>query len=263
MIGFNALGQMGRLGNQMFQFASLKGIARNRGFEYCIPPTKNKDEWTDHQLFNCFKLSNTTSLNIQYIDFDRPILVEDKFSFDQQVFEECPDWVSLQGYFQTEKYFKNIGEEIKGDFEFKDEILEPCKEAISQVNNPISLHIRRTDYITNPNHTSLDLEYYQKALEQFDKDSPVLVFSDDPEWCDNQKIFSDDRFMIALGNTNYVDMCLMTLCDRHIIANSSFSWWGAWLSNSKKVIAPSGWFKGSNNEHIDTKDLIPEDWMVI
>ena len=58
-------------------------------------------------------------------------------------------------------------------------------------------------------------------------------------------------------------MCLMTMCNGHITANSSFSWWGAWLSDSKKIIAPSGWFKGSNNEHLDTKDIVPEDWEIV
>lgn len=263
MIGFNALGQLGRLGNQMFQFAALKGIARNRGFEYCIPPSKNENEWTDHQLFNCFKLTNTNYLNVQFIDFDRPIATESGFSFDENLFNNCPDWVSVQGYFQSEKYFLHIADEIKEDFYFKDEILNPCKEMISNINNPISLHIRRTDYITNSNHTTLNIEYYKKALEEFGEKNTVLVFSDDPKWCNQQEIFSDDRFLIAEGNSNYVDLCLMTLCQGHIIANSSFSWWGAWISNSKKVVAPSGWFKGSQNEHLDTKDLIPKDWMMI
>lgn len=263
MIGFNALGQLGRLGNQMFQFAALKGVARNRGFEYCFPPTKNENEWTDHQLFNSFKLSNTNQLNVQFIDPDRPIVVEQSFSFDEELFNECSDWVSIQGYFQTEKYFKHIAKEIKEDFEFRDEIFDPCKQMLSGLDKPISLHIRRTDYVTNPNHTALSLEYYEKALKEFDKNSTVLIFSDDPEWCNQQELFSDDRFLIAEGNSNYVDLCLMTLCSGHIIANSSFSWWGAWLSNSNKVVAPDGWFKGSGNEHLDTRDIIPEDWMVI
>ena len=264
MIGFNALGQLGRLGNQMFQFASLKGIARNCGFEYCLPPTQNQNEWTDHQLFNPFKLSNTTSLNVQFIDSSRPIVLEETFSFNEKLFNECPDWVSIQGFFQTEKYFKHIEDEIRGDFVFKDEILEPCKEMILQLNtSPIALHIRRTDYITNSNHSVLGLNYYQKALEKFDKKIPVLVFSDDHEWCSQQELFSEDRFFIAEGNSNYIDLCLMTLCSGHIIANSSFSWWGAWLATHNKVIAPSGWFTGSNNEHLDIKDLIPETWTVI
>jgi len=263
MIGFNALGQMGRLGNQMFQFAALKGIARNRGFEYCIPPTQNKNEWTDHQLFNPFKLSSTNQLNVQFIDDSRPTVMEGTFSFNEKFFNECPDWVSIQGYFQTEKYFKHIRGELLKDFEFRDEILEPCKQMISQLDtSPISLHIRRTDYLTNPNHTALGLSYYKDALKQFGN-RLVLVFSDDPEWCKQQDLFFDDRFLIAEKNTNYIDLCLMTLCSGHIIANSSFSWWGAWLADSTQVVAPSGWFKGSDNEHLDTKDIIPETWIVI
>jgi hypothetical protein len=263
MIGFNALGQLGRLGNQMFQYASLKGIARRNGYEYCIPPSQNKDEWREHQLFVPFKLESLSSLNVQFIDVSRPIIAEETFSFNEKIFNECSDWVSLQGYFQSEKYFKHIEDEIRFDFAFKDEILEPCKEMISQLDtSPISLHVRRTDYVTNPNHTALELDYYQKALEKFDNEL-VLVFSDDPNWCSQQELFSSDRFLIAEGNSNYVDLCLMTLCSGHIIANSSFSWWGAWLANSKQVVAPSGWFAGSNNEHLDIKDLILETWMVI
>ena len=189
--------------------------------------------------------------------------MEGTFLFNEKFLNECPDWVSIQGFFQSEKYFKNIEDEIRSDFEFKDEIIKPCKEMISQSDvSPIALHIRRTDYIKNPNHTALGLDYYQKALEQFD-DEPVLIFSDDPEWCNQQELFSSDRFLIAEGNSNYVDLCLMTLCSGHIIANSSFSWWGAWLATNNKVVSPSGWFAESDNEHIDTKDLIPETWTVI
>ena len=264
MIGFNALGKLGRLGNQMFQFAALKGIARNRGYQFCLPPSQNKEEYQDHQLLIPFKLTNTSQLNVQYIDENRPTVPESGFDFDENLFNTCPDWVSIQGYFQTEKYFKHIRDELLQDFSFKDEIIEPCNEMISTFDTPpISLHIRRTDYITNPNHTALDISYYEEALKQFDDEREVVVFSDDPEWCHNQSLFNNDRFLIAEGNSNYVDMCLMTMCNGHITANSSFSWWGAWLSNSEKIIAPSGWFKGSNNEHLDTKDVIPGNWMVI
>jgi len=263
MIGFNALGQLGRLGNQMFQYASLKGISANRRYNICIPLSQNKNEWTDHQLNSAFKMSTLNQLNYQYIDPNRPIMIENQFSFDEKLFNECPDWVTLQGFFQSEKYFKHIRDQLLTDFEFCDNILEPAKQVVSNWNNPIALHIRRTDYVTNPNHTTLSLEYYEKALDYFDDHSEVIIFSDDPKWCLQQKLFDSDRFLVSETNNSYLDMCLMTLCSGHIIANSSFSWWGAWLSNSKKIIAPSGWFRGSNNEHLDTKDLIPENWLVI
>jgi len=263
MIGLNALGKLGRLGNQMFQYAALKGIAAHRGYEICIPLSDNKNEWTDHQLNNAFKMSTLNVLNYQYIDPNRPTISESGFSFDEKLFNECPDWVNIQGFFQTEKYFKHIHDQLLIDFQFHDSIVEPAKEVISNWKNPISLHIRRTDYVTNANHTVLSIDYYEQSLKQFDNNCEVIIFSDDPKWCIEQKLFESDRFMVSETNNNYLDMCLMTLCSGHIIANSSFSWWGAWLSNSKKVIAPSGWFKGSQNEHLDTKDLIPENWVVI
>jgi hypothetical protein len=262
MIGFNALGKLGRLGNQMFQFAAVKGIARNRGVQFCIPPSAQKDEWNDHQIFIPFKLKNTSPLNVQYIDVGRPTIAEGTFHFNENLFNTCSDWVTLQGFFQTEKYFKHIEDEIRGDFTFNDDILGPSLQTFSNFENPISLHVRRTDYTTNPNHTALSLEYYQKALSAFPT-GQVLVFSDDPKWCFEQNIFKDDRFLISENTNQYVDMCLMTLCKRHIIANSSFSWWGAWLAKSEHVIAPKGWFEGSNNSHLDTKDLIPKEWELI
>jgi hypothetical protein len=263
MIGFNHLGHLGRLGNQMFQYAALKGIAANNNYNICIPSSSGNNEWCEHQLFNCFTLETINQLNIQYIDSNRPIIQEKSFCFDDELFDNCPDWVSLHGFFQSEKYFKHIKEEIKKDFSFKSNILDSSKEAISGLNNPISLHIRRTDYLTNPNHKALSLDYYKNALEQFDETWAVIVFSDDPNWVFDQKLFSGDRFIVSENNSSYIDLCLMTLCKGHIIANSSFSWWGAWLADSKGVIAPSGWFEGTNNSHLDTKDLIPSEWEII
>jgi len=263
MIGFNALGQLGRLGNQMFQYASLRGIAAKNGYNFCVPPSSLQNEWVDHQLFVPFKLPNINVLNVQYIDGNRKTISENNFSFDEELYNNCPKWVNLQGYFQSEKYFKEIEDQIKEDFEFNDEIYSPSKEMIDSVDNPISLHIRRTDYLTlSNNHNNLGLEYYEEALKHFDDDRTVIVFSDDPEWCKDQEMFSGDRFLVSENNSNYVDLCLMTLCKDHIIANSSFSWWGAWLAKNNKVIAPSKWF-GPDNAHLDTKDLYSSDWIVI
>jgi hypothetical protein len=266
MIGFNALGRMGRLANQMFQYASLKGIAKNIGADICIPNhTQAVDDGIGNmlrtELFDSFDLN----VNIGILNNGHsPVVQERFFHFDEELFKLCPDHVSLQGYFQTEKYFKHIEDEIREDFTFKDEVLKPCKEMISSVENPIALHVRRTDYITNSeNHFNLSLEYYENALSYFQKNRNVIVFSDDPTWCSQQELFSDDRFLISENTDNRVDLCLMTLCDDFIIANSSYSWWGAWLSSNKnkKVIAPDQWFgkTGYTKDH-DTKDLIPDDW---
>ena len=268
MLAFNYLGQLGRLGNQMFQYASLKGISRLRGYNYCIPNHKQvvKDPYgfdMKIELFYPFKMSSVTPSNIGILDRGYAPVVEEKyFHFDEILFTMCPDEITLAGYFQSEKYFKHIEDEIRADFSFKDEILEPCKEMIGSVGEVISLHVRRTDYLTNPNHTALGADYYEEALKKFDNTSSVLVFSDDTEWCKEQELFSGDRFMISESGDQYVDLCLMSLCKQHVIANSSFSWWGAWLSGSDDVVAPVRWF-GEDNQDKDTKDLIPYRWTVI
>lgn len=267
MIGFNNLGRLGRLGNQMFQYAALKGLSKNNCADICIPnhtiPMNDGiGNMLRTELFDSFDLR----VNIGLIDNGHAPTVEERFfHFDEELFLMCPDHISLNGYFQTEKYFKHIESEIRNDFTFKDEILEPCREMISSVENPIALHIRRTDYLMNSgNHYNLPLSYYEDALKLFDNDRNVIIFSDDPAWCEKQEIFSDDRFLISKNTDNRVDLCLMTLCTDYIIANSSFSWWGAWLSSNqnKKIIAPSKWF-GPNNSHLNTKDLIPDGWQVL
>lgn len=268
MLAFNHLGRLGRLGNQMFQYASLRGIARQRGYEFCVP---NHDIAIDDpfgfkmkiEIFYPFELVHCGPGNIGIMDRGyAPVAEERHFHFDKFLFHMCPDEISLAGFFQSEKYFKNIESEIREDFTFKSEIIEPCKEMMEDVGEAISLHVRRTDYLKNPNHTSLDIGYYEKALKKFNKKLPVIIFSDDPEWCKEQELFSDERFMVSESGDQYIDMCLMTLCQNHIIANSSFSWWGAWLARSKRVVAPSTWF-GPNNADKDTKDLLPESWIVI
>jgi hypothetical protein len=263
MLAFNHLGHLGRLGNQMFQYASLRGIAARRGYDFGIPPSKFDDEWRSHQLFEVFDLPNLPRSNVKYLDGgNAPVAQERFFHFDQLLFDQCPNDVSLFGFFQSEKYFKHIENSILEDFTFRDHILEPCKEIAEGFDNPVSLHVRRTDYLTNnANHHNLDLSYYGEALKHFDG-RQVIVFSDDPEWCQEQELFSDDRFLVSESGDNKIDLCLMTFCTGHIIANSSFSWWGAWLAKSEKVIAPSKWF-GRNNADKKTKDLIPETWTVI
>ena len=265
MLAINYLGQLGRLANQMFQYASLRGIAARRGYDFGIPPSNFKDEWTTHQLFEVFELSNLPEKNIKYLDGgNAPVASERFFEFDELLFNQCPNDISLCGFFQSEKYFKHIEDSIKEDFTFRDHILEPCTEIAESFENPVALHVRRTDYLTNSaNHYNLELDYYKKALEQF-PDRQVIVFSDDPIWCHDEPMFNDDRFMISESEDNAVDLCLMTFCSDYIIANSSFSWWGAWLSrnDSPKVIAPTKWF-GPNNEHKNTKDLLPETWIKI
>ena len=156
----------------------------------------------------------------------------------------------------------HIKDEIKNDFKFSNEVESICNEMFETVNDGkkiISLHIRRTDYVINDNHPVQPIEYYQNALTFFDKTDRLIVFSDDPEWCQEQDIFADDNILISQGNDADVDLCLMTKCNYHIIANSSFSWWGAWLGDSEKIIAPSNWFSDSCASK-SVKDMVFGDW---
>lgn len=284
MIGFNGIATMGRHGNQMFQHAVTKGIARKIGVQYCIPPANRPDFQIDNYgLFDCFEMSNVDS--VQFLNNGHaPMVPERHFHFDEELFTLCPDHVSLQGFFQTEKYFKHVEAEVRSDYTFKSEWLDPCKEFMEQFDGQEVgfLHVRRGDpdladkrgfkwaYVNlEDQHPVQPLEYYEEALSRFPEDMPFLVFSDSIDWCKEQEIFKDDRFMFSEPEDKYddgalvpyIDQCLMSLCSHAIIANSSLSWWGAWLQTNpnKKVIAPKMWF-GTAYSHHDTKDLIPDTW---
>ncbi len=282
MIGYNRLGSNGRLGNQMFQYAALRGIAANRGYDWVIPPPGDHYE-ANYGLFDCFKMSSVTESNFGFVPHKFETIATKGFHFDEEFFNNCPDNHNLNDYFQTEKYFKNVESTIRSDFEFIDDYLNPCQEFMSEfTDDVIFLHVRRTDYTKLQNYHPVCTEkYYLSALEEFDSNIPVLVFSDDIDWCKDQSIFSSDRFLFSESQDTYrhmhkdadgiyrkslipyTDLCLMSLCSHAIIANSSFSWWGAWLINNpnKKVIAPSPWF-GVEASHNDTKDLIPQSWVI-
>lgn len=252
MLSFNHLGNLGRLANQMFQYASLKGISSYRGYEFCIPPKEvfgRKDQMVnkDLNLYDVFDIESKNKIQLT----NNPVLQERFHTFDSEFFTNCPDNIDLFGYYQTEKYFKHIEDEIREDFTFSEELTFNCKEFIKSLNSEvISIHVRRGDYVTNPNHPVQNIKYYKKALELLPADVPVLVFSDDFNWCDEQDFFDNDRFMISQESSVDADLCMMSMCNYHIIANSSFSWWGAWLAKSKKIIAPQNWFGG---ECIDKK----------
>ena len=265
-VAFNYLGKLGQLGNQMFQFSATLGVARYTGVAFVIP---NHQEIFDDgignklkiELFDCFDIKPD---NIGFLNTDH-VIQEKGFEFDSSILHANSQVdYTLYGFFQTEKYFKNCVDEVKSQFTFKDEIVRECKEIIEDYfDNPVALHIRRGDFLTNSgNHHNQTLDYYEEALSKFDVKRQVIIFSDDPQWCVEQKLFESDRFIVSSGNNPYMDLYLMSQCDDFIIANSTFSWWGAWLADRGKVIAPKKWF-GPNNSHLNTKDLYPEHWEIL
>ena len=282
MLAFNNIGSLGRLGNQMFEYAALRGIAARHSYDWMIP-TPDRKGIENYSLHECFKLSPDRNEGIMFDQYAQ----EPYFHFCEELFEKCPDNVSLHGFFQSWRYFANVQDEIRKDFTFHDGILNPCKEMMEELEGrePIMLHVRRGDpNLTDPRgfkwsytqsgsmHPVQPVEYYEKALKHFRKDQPVIVFSDSTDWVKEQDFFKPDRFMIsepedkyADGSfTPYADLCLMSLCSHAIIANSSMSWWGAWLQTNpdKIVIAPKMWF-GPDYKDKDTKDLYCPEWILL
>ena len=262
----------------MFQYSGFRGIASHKGYDWLIPP-EDADSTCNYGLFDCFKMTNVSVENKGFGLSNWQTIETGLFHFDEELFNTCPDDVNLNNYFQTEKYFKHIEKEIREDFTFNDEIVQDCNEVMSEVGDAIFIHIRRGDYVATPNHHPvLPIEYYEEGLSKFDSDIPVLVFSDTLDWVREQKLFDSDRFMISENHVKYSnkiklgdgsvqqslvpywDLCLMSMCKGAIIANSSMSWWGAWLQNGAgKVVAPNLWF-GSAYSHYNMDDLIPETW---
>ena len=125
MIGFNHIGTIGRFGNQMFQYAALRGIAAHRGFNFVFPPPY--DSVDNYGIHDCFKLINVTEDNINFHP-SQQYVQEGQFHFNEKLFDNCPDNINLYGFYQTMKYFAHIEEQIRQDFSFKDYIIDPCLE---------------------------------------------------------------------------------------------------------------------------------------
>lgn len=253
-ISFNNLGNYGSLGNQMFQYASVRGIAKENGYDFCIPEK-------GHRLFNVFEMSGCVNRheNKNLIHEATP----KSFNFDLELFEGCKDNTDLFGYFQSEKYFYNISDSIKEDFTFKninDEIIDGLKNQAAG-KDIVSIHVRRGDYVFLQEYHPLVSENFYSSAKKLFNDVLFAVFSDDILWCQNQKVFQDCVFIDAGDKES---LYTMTKCDHNIIANSSFSWWAAWLNNNyqKVVIAPKQWFGPAYSDY-DTSDLFPARWIVI
>ena len=282
-VSFNGLGNEGRLGNQMFQYASLRGIAANIKTDWLIPD-EDVDRFDNYGLFDCFELSNCKDKNKGESLFNTFTYRE--MHFNQNVFDWKDGDVNFSGNYQTERYFENIADELREDFTFIKGYHDPCQEYIDSLggrDNVIFLHVRRgSPNLTGQRgekwsyqqvqeyHPLCKKEYYLEALKQFPEDKQVIVVSDTIEWCKKVGWFNDDRFLFSDSSYEvfqdgaavpYIDLCLMSLCGGGIIANSSLSWWGAWLQNDAgKIVAPDPWF-GPAYAHYNMKDLIPERWV--
>lgn len=257
MITFSNIGKLGKLGNQMFQYAALYGVSFIRGQKFAIP--ENSD------LERAFKLPSKRYLQN---DIKQKLYKENQFHFDPNLWM-IEDNTELYGYFQSSQYWQHCEPQIRKEFEFHDTVQAKANLWLQQNNLEdkllISVHIRRTDYLSSSDyHTVLSDDYYHRASDVLTRNLShiasgqepfYLVFSDDTEWCKNKFV----GVHVVEGNEDVVDLCIMSQCKFHVIANSSFSWWGSFLSGSEAVIAPSQWFGPSgpsNWESIYRKDWI-------
>lgn len=263
---FNHLGNLGHLGNQMFQYAALIGIGKRHNRKFCIPHKSSFGQAYYQDLrstiYDAFDIRCPQGIS------RFPTVQEATFHFDSALFNRPPyEDTNLYGFFQSEKWFKHAEAEVREAFTFKPEYSETAEFMRTHISGEvIAVHVRRTDYLTNPNHEALGLDYYQAALEDLSipDTKSVIIFTDDPEWAKEQELFPDERFFVSETDCAYTDMSLMSMCDYHIIGNSTFSWWGAWLAGerSKQVIAPKQWF-GAPLGGNDMSDLYCDGWKVL
>jgi hypothetical protein len=278
----------GGLGNQMFQYAAGKYLATRLDTELKLnlnwfeSNTKGTSRnfmldklCVDFQSINHNEIAQfrPTSLTGKVFLKARKLFGNISFLTEYQLnpynheFDTCNKNVYLQGYWQSEKYFLPIRELLIKEFQPK-LVSEQAKEYLRKINssNSLALHVRRGDYVSNQKsnnyHGICEISYYQSAYKLAREKQNIestFIFSDDIKWCEMNLDF--------ISNTIFIKKCLeeediflMSKCNHHIIANSSFSWWGAWLCENpnQTVIAPEKWF---GNVNIDTKDLYPDHWI--
>ena len=288
------------LGNQMFQYAAAKSLASHlntpllldiswyhasesaqtpRAFELNVYPEIQESIASPEMINELIRPASVGIVNKIKHRLNRMRAVHRQWAFVEPHFHFYPSFfearnsVYLSGYWQSEKYFLPIADQIRQTFTLNIPEADVNFNVLKRIQsvNAISIHVRRGDMIKNPDvahvHGSCNLDYYQRAMKLIEKsvNEPVyFIFSDDTDWC-KENLKSMHPLEFITGNEEdraFWDIQLMRNCKHHITANSSFSWWGAWLnpSASKKVISPLRWFADDSK---DTSDLIPADWMRI
>lgn len=196
--------------------------------------------------------------------------IERNFRFDPEVLS-LPDGVCLEGYWQSERYFSDVSDRVRKEFSFNNPPSGRNDEILDEVAacNAVSFHVRRGDYVadpaTNATHGVCSLDYYYRAIDYIRErvsNPSFFLFSDEPKWVRKNLEFDGSTTVVDHNgpDAGCEDLRLMSHCQHHIIANSSFSWWGAWLNpnRNKIVVAPKRWFADGLR---DTSDLIPETWV--
>ena len=282
---------LGGLGNQLFQYALAKNISIKHNTEVVIDVSLYENYTLHEYSLTPFNFSQKIMKDAQLAFFrqkerkgifyfydgilrkiHQPKIVIEK-QFNNSVITDSLKNTYLYGYWQTEKYFWDIKDILLEEFKITVPLAGKNKELANRISNvnAVSLHIRRANYITNKDtfqiHGVCSLDYYDEAMKYIASkvtDPVFFVFSDDFEWVkENLKIPYENVFVDHNdAKTDYEDLRLMNLCNHNIIANSTFSWWGAWLNLNKEkiVIAPKKWF---NDITKNTTDIIPSSWICL
>jgi hypothetical protein len=243
---FSMLGKYGRLGNQMFQVAAMICLAKKNNVGLALPTS---DIASIRSIFDI----PCEDLNAAHIQAIRGRWQEPSFCFQPEIYD-LPPCIDVLGYLQSWRYIL-YEEDIRHVFTFRHSTKQESLRHLPE-GETISLHIRRGDYLKFPEVFPLpDVDYYKKSIEKVRAERPEaqpVVFTDDPDWC--RAHFSD---MPIFSFSEEQDLCMMSMCNHHIIANSSYSWWGAWLAKSDKqiVFTPPRWFGPGGPK--DAQDLLP------
>jgi hypothetical protein len=283
----------GGLGNQLFQYAAAKSLSLHHNVPLSLEVSSfYRKELPELEVPRDFELFNFTGITEKIISVEelsslidlkktnvlpkmiipayrKDIYTEPYYHFDKNFFKSKKK-VFLKGGWQSEKYFKSHENEIRNNLHLKDALVERVLEKANtlKIETSVAVHIRRGDYLRKKIiyewHGVMDKEYYTKAFELLKSKtnaSKAYYFTDDVDWVSENLLPLFDGEIISgnITKSHYEDLYLMSQCKHNIIANSSFSWWGAWLNGHKDkiVIAPKKWF---GNGPKDTQDIIPEGW---
>lgn len=236
-----------RLGNQLFQIAAAIGLAKKYNDTVYFP------DWNYSRYFEG-DFSNYNSREDTEYHYSEPHFAYSEIPYKKNM--------SINGYFQSPKYFSNCKKFIKQTFKLK-----PIETSIEILPNSCFIHVRRGDYVNLTQHHPLKTwdNYYKKAVEKIDQFFPAkyYIFSDELDKVKNE-FPVHPLFEYVNGGDEVTDFYLMTKCQYQIIGNSSFSWWAAWLSqyDNTKTVAPKEWFGPAYSQH-NLKDLFPTEWIVI
>lgn len=258
----------GGFGNQLFQLFFVINLAKKYGMYIVVPDKKilstgrsiDVERRTYYELFpRCFNLLTETEIkNLNAIP-----ICETDFKYSKvTILDNSLNYV-FKGFYQSPKYFDqnlNILDYLKLpdiDMAKVDEVITNLRSSRKTL---VSLHVRRNDYLAHAYfHCVQSIGYYKKAIEALREENIlVVIFSDDLSWCKEHFEFIKDKVFVQ--DKDYIEMMIMSKCDHNIIANSSFSWWGAYMNTNinKKVVYPSKWFAVN---HVDTSDLFTPDWI--